>query len=110
MTPHTLPSPVPITCQPWCETGDGHPHQRSREDQCCFGLEHRISLSDEPAELMGDASTEQQYLNAYLMRLADDTAPRVLIGYNEAAGRPATADEARRFAHEILALVNELDV
>ena len=40
------------------------------------------------------------------MRLADDSAPRVFIGYNEAPGRPATMDEARRFALEILALVD----
>jgi len=77
-----------------------------REDQCCFGPEHRVPLSREPDELFGEASTEQQYLNTYLMRLADDSAPRVFIGYNEAPGRPATMDEARRFALEILALVD----
>ena len=44
------------------------------------------------------------------MRLADDAGPRVFIGYNEAPGRPATLDEARRFAHEILALVAELEI
>jgi hypothetical protein len=112
MTTHTFPSQSlkPITCQPWCEASDGHPNQRLREDQCCFGPEHRVPLSDEPAELVGEGSTEQQYLNTYLMRLADDRAPRVFIGYNEAPGRPATVDEARRFAHEILALVNGLDL
>ena len=112
MTTHTFPSQSlkPITCQPWCEASDGHPNQRLREDQCCFGPEHRVPLSDEPAELVGEGSTEQQYLNTYLMRLADDIAPRVFIGYNEAPGRPATVDEARRFAHEILALVNGLDL
>jgi len=99
----------PIACEPWCETSDGHPNQRLREDQCCFGLEHRVPLSHEPDELFGEASTQQQYLNTYLMRLADDTAPRVFIGYNEAPGRPATVDEARRFAHEILALVDGLE-
>ena len=98
----------PITCQPWCESGDGHPDQRLREDQCCFGPEHRVPLSHEPDELFGEASTEQQYLNTYLMRLADDKAPRVFIGYNEAPGRSATMDEARRFALEILALADGL--
>ena len=112
MTAHTFPSQSlkPITCQPWCEASDGHPDQRLREDECCFGPEHRVPLSDEPAELMGEGSTEQQYLNTYLMRLPDDTAPRVFIGYNEAPGRPATVDEAQRFAHKILALVDELEV
>jgi len=41
--------------------------------------------------------------------LADDTAPRVFIGYNEAPGRPATLDEAWRFALEILTLVDGLE-
>jgi len=98
----------PIICQPWCETGGGHPNQRLREDQCCFGPEHRVPLSEEPDERFGEASSEQQYLNTYLMRVADDTAPRVFIGYNEAPGRPATPEEARRFALEILALVDSL--
>jgi hypothetical protein len=106
----TLPSPAPITCQPWCEAKNGHPNQRLREDQCCFGLEHRVPLSHEPDLLIGEASTEQQYLSTYLMRTADDAASRVFIGYNEAPGRAATLDEARQFAHAILRLVDGLDV
>jgi hypothetical protein len=53
------------------------------------------------------------------MPLADDTAPRVFIGHNEAPGRPATLDEAPgrpatldeawQFAREILALVDGLE-
>ena len=82
---------------------------RLREDQCCLGLEHRVALSHEPTELFGEGSTEQQYLNTYLMRLADDKEPRVFIGYNEAPGRPATVNEARRFAQEILALISQLE-
>jgi hypothetical protein len=101
-----LPSPAAITCQPWCQANDGHPNQRSREDQCCYGLEHRVPLLKEPMELIGNGSTQQQYLSTYLMRTADDTESRVLIGYNEAPGRSATLDEAQAFALEILALVN----
>ena len=104
-----LPSPAPITCQPWCEAHDGHPNQRLREDQCCFGPKHRVPLAEVPSELIGNGSTQQQYLSTYLMRPADATASRVFIGYNEAPGRPATLDEARRFAHEILALVDGLE-
>lgn len=111
MSTHTFPARglEPINCEPWCEARDGHPDQRLPEDQCCVGPEHRIALSREPAEPFGEASTEQQYLNAYLVRPADDPAPRVFIGYNEAPGRSATMDEARRFAAEILALVDELE-
>jgi hypothetical protein len=108
MTTYTFPSPTlePITCQPWCEARDGHPNERLREDQCCIGREHRVALSNEPMDQLGDASTEQQYLSTYLMQLADDPAPRVFIGYNDAPGRPATLDEARRFAQAILVLVD----
>jgi hypothetical protein len=107
MTAHSWPSPAPVTCQPWCEASDGHPNMRLREDQCCFSAEHRVHLSHEPTEVFGEGSTEQQYLNTYLMRLADDKEPRVFIGYNEAPGRPATLDEARQFAHAILRLISE---
>jgi|SRR5450631_4472272 len=110
VTRSALPSPAPIACQPWCSANNGHPNQRLREDQCCFGPEHRVPLSHEPAELIGHGSTQQQYLRTYLMRLADDTVSRVFIGYNEAPGRAATLEEARRFALEILALVDELEI
>jgi hypothetical protein len=100
---------APIICQPWCEDNNGHPDQRLREDQCCFGREHRVPLSNAPTEHVGNASTEQQYLNTYLMRPADDVQPRVFIGYNEAPGRAATVDEARQFAVEILTLVASLE-
>jgi hypothetical protein len=110
MSTHTFPARglEPVTCQPWCEASDGHPNQRFREDQYCFGPEHRVPLSREPHERVGEASTEQQYLNTYLMRLADDDGPRVFIGYNDAPGRRATPQEARRFALEILVLVDGL--
>lgn len=93
-------------------TPDGSPIEAGerplhREDPPRFGVEHRVELSTEPTMIMGDGSTEQQYLNTYLMRVADnDTPARVFIGYNEAHGRPATLEEARRFALEILALVD----
>jgi hypothetical protein len=31
------PSIPPIVCAPWCEDGDGHPHERSEGDQVCLG-------------------------------------------------------------------------
>jgi hypothetical protein len=110
LTGRPLPSPAPITCQSWCEANNGHPHQRFRADQCCFGLEYRVSLSNEPTELIGDGSSQQQYLRTYLVRLADDTASRVFIGYNEVPGRSATLDEARSYALQILALVDSIEV
>ena len=109
MMTHTLPSPPvePITCQPWCQCSDEHRSGLLRADRCCTGAEHRVNLSSEPTMLMGDGSSEQQYLNTYLLRQADESAPRVFIGYNDGSGRPATLDEARRFAFEILARVDE---
>ena len=43
------------------------------------------------------------------MPLADDTAPRVFIGHNEAPSRQATLDDAWQFARGILALVDGLE-
>ena len=109
MTALTWHSPAPITCQPWCAAGDGHPNQRYREDQCCYGIQQRVGLLSEPMEVVGNGSTEQQYLNTYVMQPADDTTPRIFIGYNDAPGRPATPTEAQRFADAILALVEGLE-
>jgi hypothetical protein len=108
VTGRGLPSPDPITCQSWCQANNGHPNARLREDQCCFSRQHRVPLSNEPTRLIGNGGTEQQYLNTYLVRPADDTESRVFIGYNEVPGRSATLDEARRFALKILALVDGL--
>jgi hypothetical protein len=77
-----------------------------REDQYCFGLEHWVTLSTESTLSMCDGSTEQQYLTAYLIQQADDTAARVFIGHNEGKGMAATMEEARRFALGILELVD----
>jgi len=106
-----LQSPVvePISCQPWCRDGDGHPHERVREDQWCVGVEHRVSLSTEPAEAPSGGGPVQPYLNTYLLRHANDTAPRLFVGYGAHSGKSATLEEARRFALEILARADALE-
>jgi len=97
---------APVECQSWCRDGDGHPDERAREDQWCFGIEYRVYLSTEPTEFLSDGNTRQPYLNTYLLRQADDTAPRVFVGHGGSSGKSATIEEARRFALEILTLVD----
>jgi Domain of unknown function (DUF6907) len=97
---------TPLECQPWCRDGDGHPHERAREDQWCLGIEFRVPLSTEPTEFLSDGTIQQPYLNTYLLRQADDTAPRVFIGHGGRSGKSATLAEARKFALEILTLVD----
>ncbi len=82
------------------------PTEPYREDRSGFGVEHRTELSTEPTVLMGDGSREQQYLSVSLEQQAGDTAPRVFIGHKEVGGLAATLDEARRFALDIVALVD----
>lgn len=107
-----VPSPAvePITCQPWCRQGDGHPDERVHEDQWCLGVEHRVLLSTEPTELLSEGRMEQQHLTTYLLRQANDTRPRVFIGHGEGSGKSATLEEARRFALELLAQVDGQEV
>jgi hypothetical protein len=105
----STPFVEPITCQPWCEEGDGHPRESVREDQCCYGVEHRVLLSTEPTMLMSDGRCEQQHLNTHLIRQADDTVTRVFIGHDDGFGKSATFEEARRFANEILSSVNHFE-
>jgi len=82
------------------------PAELHGDDPPRFGVEHRVALSNEPTVLMGDGNREQQYLSVSLEQQADDPAPRVLIGRNGARGMAATVNEARRFALDILGLVN----
>ena len=82
------------------------PAELHGDDPPRFGVEHRVTLSTEPTVLMGDGNREQQYLSVSLEQQADDPAPRVLIGRNGARGMAATVNEARRFALDILGLVN----
>jgi hypothetical protein len=96
----------PLDCQPWCRDGDGHPHERAREDQWCLGIEYRVQLSTEPNEFLSDGTIRQPYLNTYLLRQADDAAPRVFIANCGRSGKSATLEEARQFALEILTLVD----
>jgi hypothetical protein len=109
-SPWTSPALEPITCQPWCDHGEGHSYQGVSEDSCCTGVEHRVYLSTEPTMLMSDGSMQQQHLNTHLLRGADDTASRVFIGHDDGFGKSATLDEARRFALSILARVDGYQV
>jgi hypothetical protein len=96
----------PVQCQPWCLAGDGHPNEWDPLDQSCWGAEHTVPLSTEPKIHLVVGGRKQQYLSAYLEKAAEDSAPsRVFIGHN-GQGKTATLDEAKRFALEILALVD----
>lgn len=88
----------------------GHLAELSRDDQSRSAVAHRVELSAEPTMLMGDGSREQQYLFASREQRDDDNAPVVFIGHNEDRGLAATVDEARRFALEILSLVDEHEI
>jgi hypothetical protein len=95
-----------VECQAWCVNDEGHPHEWDPLDRSCWGAEHKVSLSTEPTIHMGVGGRRQQYLNTYLEQQGDHAAPRVFIGHNEGKGKTATLGEARRFALEILSLVD----
>jgi PAS domain-containing protein len=80
------------------------------EDQSRVEAGHRVELSTESTVLRRDGSRVRQYLFAIPEPRDDDAAPRVLIGRNEDRGLAATLDEARRFAREILKLVDEQEI
>jgi hypothetical protein len=93
--------------------GSGEPstgRSRTGDDQLPFGLEHRVRLSTEPPVLMADGSREQQYLTASLEPQNEHALHRVIIGHNLSVGVAATLNEARRFALDILALVDQQEL
>jgi hypothetical protein len=102
-------SPTAGTSEHHAATGQ-NPAGHFPERRAQFGVEHRVRLSTEPPVLMADGSREEQYLTASLEQQGDDAVPRVMIGHNVSAGVGATLNEARRFALDILALVDQQDV
>lgn len=98
--------PSTSACKSWRQEGAGHADEVDRADQRCFGAERPVRLS---TESLGSwpHSTAQQYFAASLEQQADAMAPRVSIGLNEGKGLLATLDEARRFAYEILARIDQ---
>lgn len=105
----TEDNPAARTSERQPATGQ-HPAGPYPERQARFGVEHRVRLSTEPPVLMADGSREEQYLTSSLEQQGEEAVPRVIIGHNMSAGVAATLNEARRFALDILALVEQQDV
>lgn len=76
-----------IQCQPWCESGDGHPGETCREDQTCMGTSRIVTLSTE------DASTPRELAIYEVQELGRPM--HVTISHNEDHGAALTLDEAR---------------
>ncbi len=93
-----------VPCAPWCEDHDGHPRDRSVQDQCCFSEDSTVGLTLEP--LLHDEPSKPMldYMSAYLAKYALHAAPHVHLGRNQRTGVQLTLDEARRLGEALIDL------
>lgn len=91
-------------CTSSCPDGEGHADEWFRVDQASWGSDRTVNLSAEPTG--ADAVGVQQPFAVSLQQQACAPEPRILIGGNDLAGQALTLHEARRFAYEVLALVD----
>jgi hypothetical protein len=107
---HDRQTSPPITCQPWCESGDGHPHEVVT-DQCCNGIEHRVPLHltemRDVAVIGAEPDWQHDYLTVYPQKWFA-REPVVFLGQGETTGVMMTPDEARQLAAELLDAVAQI--
>jgi hypothetical protein len=106
------PSIPPIVCAPWCEDGDGHPHERSEGDQVCWGDSSYVYPRHEPASI--------EPYGAWLTRVGVmgrrgfDEEPLVYLHVERFhpfhdISVQLTADEVRQLAAHLIEVADEID-
>jgi hypothetical protein len=106
-----LPTSAPITCQPWCEYGDGHTDEMPGE-QMCSGIERRVLLHLAQKAKGGFPGHEPRWAHDFLTVYPEKLfggEPTVFLGRGEAAGASLTLDEARQVATELLFAVTQIE-
>src|SRR5450631_4225614 len=105
-----LPTYAPITCQPWCQYGDGHTSEEPG-DQMCSGIERRVPLY--LTEMTNGACPGEEprwahdFLTVYPEKLFG-REPTLFLGRGELPGASLTLDEARQVATELLFAVTQI--
>jgi hypothetical protein len=95
-----------ITCQPWCEDGEGHAGEQNAEDQWCHGTEHRLPLRLEGTSSGG--GLEPEYVTVYPQKTFG-VEPSVFFGVGwSGRGWKMTPDEALRFARELVLAAEQI--
>ena len=104
------PSIPPIVCAPWCEDGDGHPHERSEGDQVCWGDSSYVHPRYEPVsiEFPGGAWLTRVGVMA---RRGFDEEPLVYLHVDPDydISVQLTADEGRQLAAHRIEVSDQLD-
>jgi hypothetical protein len=96
----------PITCQPWCKYGDGHPNEISRLDQTCYSEEQVVPLPTyyQSVESWGGVYVQQTVAIYVEQQSSTPGPPLVEISLDGAAEMlRMSLSEARSIAAEIIA-------
>ena len=83
-------------CAPWCEDGDGHPHEHPHDRDCIYGLVETVSMAALPPIRMGEGQWWHEWVTAYLRREYDQNEPHIRISNDGNTGELVfTIAEAR---------------
>jgi len=100
-------TPTPITCQPWCLDGDGHPGATFVDDQWCHGRERRVPLSLEAPVLLADETREPEYVMVHAGKYPGEE-PRVHLDKGEMPVAQLLPDEAESLARQLLIVAAQI--
>lgn len=98
------PVTEPITCQPWCEDGDGHVSELFAEDQRCES-EHRQTFPQSAGE------PDYDQVTAFARQRRDEPAVVALYIYFGSTDEviELTTEEARQVAANLIAVADEIE-
>ena len=77
----------PVTCANWCESGDGHVHESSQEDQYCMGVSRVVPVSSDAESLPGELAVYEV--------AEPGQAVGATLSHNGSYGPTLTMDEVR---------------
>jgi hypothetical protein len=104
----TQAGPEPLLSGEYTAESSKRPTELQSNYRHGLGLQHRVELFTEPPNSRSDGSQEPAYLSICVEQPdGEESGPRVLVSLDEGLPMAATVEEARRFALEILALIEE---
>jgi hypothetical protein len=108
MTSTTAPEPVvttvpPVTCEPWCIYGDGHPDCVLAEDQTCYTEEMIVAVPTYYPSVKGSGETYfSEIVDVYAAQTSGSPA-HVDLSLGESDTLKLSLSEARSIAAALIA-------
>lgn len=111
MTTHDRPAPPagPITCQPWCQDGEGHADALCADDQICFTTELFVPTSTaEPVSVDGYGYCKPERLHVYGEIRPGEKAPRVVVSVDGGGAPAMTLSEVEELVEALQLILGQV--